>query len=96
MKSKKTNVSYSLVVCAIYYWFWISILPRFGGYRIRQEVLEVDANGASAHRLIKIPNSELAAWDREHDVTGRLRFRRQDSSENEVVQEKVVEEAKTV
>lgn len=60
----------SLVACAIYYSVWKYVLPRFGGYRLRQEVLVLD-NGAQSHQIIKIPIGELAQWDATHDVVGR-------------------------
>jgi hypothetical protein len=49
---------------------WVYILPKFGNYAIRQEVLVLD-NGAATHRLIKVPNAKLAAWDDSHDPLGR-------------------------
>ncbi|RYP46031.1 hypothetical protein DL768_007711 [Monosporascus sp. mg162] len=64
-----------IVLCAIYYVFWMSLLPRWRGYRIRTEVLAVDDNGANTHRLVQVPLRELAAWDRDHDDAGRLRRR---------------------
>ena len=57
----------------IYYILWIYILPHYGGYQIRQELVVVDADsGANTHRLLKIPNGELEAWDRNHDARGNL------------------------
>lgn len=35
----------------------------------------MDDNGAVTHRLVKIPDAEVAAWDEEHDETGNLRQR---------------------
>lgn len=60
----------SLIACAIYYSVWKYVLPRFGGYRLRQEVLVLD-NGAQSHQILKIPIGELAQWDATHDVVGR-------------------------
>lgn len=60
-----------LLTCAIYYAFWIFILPHFGKYRIRQEVLLLSDETSKAHRLVKVPLSELEAWDTEHDVLGQ-------------------------
>ncbi|KAL3427217.1 high-affinity methionine permease [Phlyctema vagabunda] len=59
-----------LAACGIYYWVWIYVLPKLRGYKIRQEVLVLD-NGATTHKLVNVPNSELAVWDSEHDVTGK-------------------------
>lgn len=58
-------------ICILYYVFWIYILPYFGNYKIRQELIVIDGESSKAHRLIKVPNAELEAWDREHDVLGR-------------------------
>ncbi|CZR58395.1 related to methionine transport protein, high affinity [Phialocephala subalpina] len=48
-----------LVICGIYYAFWIYILPKFKGYRIRQELLVLDDENAKVHRLVKVPLAEL-------------------------------------
>ncbi|RYP61398.1 hypothetical protein DL769_007721 [Monosporascus sp. CRB-8-3] len=64
-----------ILLCAMYYVFWMHLLPKWRGYRIRTEVLAVDDNGANTHRLVQVPLSELAAWDRDHDDAGRLRRR---------------------
>lgn len=65
------NVYYSIVGCGIYYWLWIDAVPRLLGYRIRQEVLELD-DGAQSHTLIKVPVNELERWEETHDAVGRL------------------------
>ncbi|TGO13437.1 hypothetical protein BTUL_0069g00030 [Botrytis tulipae] len=57
--------------CILYHAFWIYILPYFGKYQIRQELIVIDGESSKAHRLIKVPNAELEAWDREHDALGR-------------------------
>lgn len=51
-------------------------MPKWRGYRIRPEILEVDDNGANTHRLVKVPLDEVAKWDEEHDDAGNLRRRR--------------------
>lgn len=56
--------------CGVYYWTWIWILPKIGGYRVRQEVLTLD-HGAQSHKLVKVPVQELAQWDETHDSSGR-------------------------
>lgn len=72
----------SIVACGIYYVFWKSVLPRFGGYRLRQEVLVLE-NGAQSHKIIKVPVDQLAHWDATHDVVGRpLREDGRDSKES--------------
>ncbi|KUJ12912.1 amino acid transporter-like protein [Mollisia scopiformis] len=60
-----------LLICAIYYAFWIYILPHFGGYRIRQELIVLEDENAKTHRLVKVPVAELELWDAEHDVLGQ-------------------------
>ena len=58
------------MICGLYYWAWIYLLPKFGHYQIRQETL-VLGEGATTHRLVKVPNEKLAAWDETHDAVGR-------------------------
>ncbi|KAI2631347.1 amino acid transporter [Hypomontagnella submonticulosa] len=65
-----------IVLCGIYYIFWMYLLPRLGGYKVRPEILSVEDNGANTHRLVKVPLDEVAKWDEEHDEAGRLRRRR--------------------
>ncbi|KAI1195208.1 high-affinity methionine permease [Nemania serpens] len=64
-----------IVLCAIYYVVWMYVIPKFGGYQLRPEVLHVDDHGAVTHQLVKVPLDEVEAWDREHDEAGRLRRR---------------------
>ncbi|KAL2829857.1 amino acid permease-domain-containing protein [Aspergillus pseudoustus] len=59
-----------LVACATYYVIWAYALPKWKGYQLRQELIELD-NGAQSHQLKKIAHSEVAAWDAVHDVAGR-------------------------
>ena len=60
----------SLIGCVIYYYLWIKVLPKYRGYRIRQETLVLE-NGAQSHRLIKVPVAEIQQWDATHDAVGR-------------------------
>ncbi|MCJ1384114.1 hypothetical protein MMC17_007230 [Xylographa soralifera] len=60
-----------LLACAVYYVLWIYILPRFGHYQIRQEVVPLPF-GANTHRLVKVKDTEVAAWDRVHDLKGNM------------------------
>ncbi len=60
--------------CAVYYWLWIFILPKIGGYRIRQELLVLE-NGAQSHRVVKVSLAELAQWDASHDAIGRSTYK---------------------
>ncbi|KAI1371305.1 amino acid transporter [Hypoxylon crocopeplum] len=64
-----------IMLCGIYYVFWMYLLPRWGGYKLRPEILNVEDKGATAHRLVKVPLSEVTKWDEEHDEAGRLRRR---------------------
>lgn len=65
-----------MALCYAYYYVWMKAMPRWGNYTIRSQVLSVDDNGANTHRLIKVPNSELAQWDASHDELGRELRRR--------------------
>ncbi|EAW11065.1 high affinity methionine permease [Aspergillus clavatus NRRL 1] len=57
-------------LCGVYYYVWIKVLPRYGGYVYRQTILNMD-DGATAHQLVKVPKDQVAKWDAEHDATGR-------------------------
>lgn len=61
-----------IVGCAVYYAFWCHILPRLGGYAIRTETIVLKADGSVTHRLLRIPNTEVAEYDRTHDGAGDL------------------------
>jgi hypothetical protein len=65
----------SLVACGIYYLVWVKWLPKLKHYHLRQIVLELD-DGAVTHKLVKVPDMDIARWDAEHDVTGRVAHRR--------------------
>jgi hypothetical protein len=71
------------VACGIYYFFWIHLLPKWGDYQIRQTVIE-NASGEVAHSLVKVQNVDVARWDNEHDVTGRVYRRRGHDGEDVV------------
>ncbi|KAG5760950.1 hypothetical protein H9Q72_010935 [Fusarium xylarioides] len=64
-----------MILCGVYYVFWIYIIPKWKGYAIRPEVVEVDTNGANTHRLVRVPLVEIEKWDAEHDEAGHLRQR---------------------
>ncbi|KAK9576096.1 hypothetical protein V6Z92_009378 [Aspergillus fumigatus] len=59
-------------LCGVYYYVYIKVLPRLGGYAFRQIILQME-DGATAHKLVKVPKEQLKAWDAEHDATGRER-----------------------
>ncbi|KAK8054926.1 hypothetical protein PG993_000153 [Apiospora rasikravindrae] len=65
----------TVVGCFIYYKAWISWIPRWKGYAIRPEIVDVGNNGAKTHHLVRVPNAELAVWDDAHDEAGNLRRR---------------------
>jgi amino acid transporter len=66
-----------IAICGAYYYVWMKVLPRWGNYAIRSQVVNVDDNGANSHRLLRVPNAEVADWDASHDELGReLRHRR--------------------
>lgn len=56
--------------CVAYYVLWVKLLPRWRGYRLRQEVLQLDG-GAQGHQLVKVPLEQVAEWDATHDAAGR-------------------------
>lgn len=62
-------------MCGLYYVFWMYLLPKWKGYEIRTETISVDDNGANTHRIVRVPKSEVARWDEEHDEAGSLRYR---------------------
>ncbi|KAH8738336.1 amino acid permease-domain-containing protein [Ilyonectria robusta] len=64
-----------IIVCGLYYVLWMYLLPKWGKYAIRTELLEVGHEGAKTHRLVRVPETELAQWDEDHDEAGDLRRR---------------------
>ncbi|WRT70492.1 uncharacterized protein IL334_007490 [Kwoniella shivajii] len=60
-----------LAICGIYYYLWIYVFPKVGGYQIRQTVLTLD-RGAVGHQLVKVKNQDIQEWDSTHDPSGRL------------------------
>lgn len=72
--SSRSNKRHRLIICGLYYCFWIKWLPRHKNYQLRQTVLEFE-DGTITHKLVKVPNAEVAQWDEEHDAVGRLRHR---------------------
>ncbi|CAG8275050.1 unnamed protein product [Penicillium salamii] len=60
-----------LVLCGIYYYLWIGLLPRWKGYEHRQTLVELD-DGSITHQLVKVSKEDLTRWDDEHDATGRV------------------------
>jgi len=66
---ERANERESIVLCGIYYLFWVYVIPRLRGYRIRQKVVVLD-NRVVTHELIQVPLAELDAWDATHDAVG--------------------------
>ncbi|KAF7543409.1 hypothetical protein G7Z17_g10764 [Cylindrodendrum hubeiense] len=64
-----------ILVCGLYYWVWMYLLPKFGKYAIRTELTDVGDEGAKTHRLVRVPNTNLPQWDEDHDEAGNLRRR---------------------
>ncbi|KNG81099.1 high affinity methionine permease [Aspergillus nomiae NRRL 13137] len=80
-----------LAACGVYYYIWITLLPKYKGYEFRQTVLEFD-DGSVTHNLVKVPVAELASWDAEHDAVGRLRHRTTYQSSTDVDENKSSEQ----
>ena len=59
-----------LVVCGLYYLFWIIWLPKIKGYKVRLELVDL-GSGAQTHALTKVPYAEVEEWDAAHDANGR-------------------------
>ncbi|KAF4763806.1 hypothetical protein N7455_010502 [Penicillium solitum] len=60
-----------LLACGIYYYFWAFLIPKWKGYKLRQELLSLD-DGVQSNRLQKVPVAEIQEWDATHDAAGRL------------------------
>jgi hypothetical protein len=60
------------VAMALYYVFWMIILPKLGKYQIRPETLVSDRDGSVTHKLKKVKNTDVQEWDRTHDEAGNL------------------------
>ncbi|KAF6791397.1 high affinity methionine permease [Colletotrichum sojae] len=78
-----------MIICGLYYVFWMYLLPKWMNYEIRPEIVDIDANGANTHRLVKVPKAEVAKWDEEHDEAGNLRRRNVTTVESTGSNEKV-------
>jgi hypothetical protein len=66
------TLCYRLIACGIYYYFWAEWIPKWRGYKLRQEVVDL-GGGAEAHIVSRVPNDEVDAWDGTHDAAGRIR-----------------------
>ncbi|BEJ14494.1 hypothetical protein CspHIS471_0402610 [Cutaneotrichosporon sp. HIS471] len=59
-----------VIIMIVYYWAWMYWLPNLGHYKLRAKIDEHE-DGSVGTRLIKIPDSEVEAWDARHDPAGR-------------------------
>ncbi|GAB7324404.1 hypothetical protein MBLNU13_g08342t1 [Cladosporium sp. NU13] len=59
-----------ILLCGVYYVFWINIIPKWKGYAIRQKRVVYEEDGAVTHQLVRVPKAELERWDAEHDANG--------------------------
>lgn len=57
-------------IMLLYYWAWTRLLPNWGGYKLRQRVLEHE-DGSVGTRFVKVPVEEVEEWDAKHDPAGR-------------------------
>ncbi|KAK7047354.1 hypothetical protein VNI00_006585 [Paramarasmius palmivorus] len=71
-----------LALSGLAYLLWIVVLPRLGGYHVRQ-VVDVLDDGAQALRVVKVPNAEIAHWDATHDEHGAVIQEKQNTSSSE-------------
>ncbi|CAG8006687.1 unnamed protein product [Penicillium salamii] len=58
-----------LIMCGTYYWFWAFLIPKWKGYKLRQELIHLEG-GAQSNQLRKVPIAELEEWDLTHDEAG--------------------------
>lgn len=58
-------------LCGFYYVLWSKLLPKWKGYKLRQTVITL-ADGALTHKMVKVKNEDVDAWDVTHDPSGRL------------------------
>jgi len=60
-----------LVGMGLYYFAWVHALPRLRHYSIRTLTV-VNDDGSVVHQLKRVPNAEVAEWDRTHDDAGNV------------------------
>ncbi|KAI4765638.1 amino acid transporter [Aureobasidium sp. EXF-3400] len=60
-----------LLICGVYYYSWLYVLPKWGKYKIKQEVI-VLGDGSSTNSLIKVALTDLEDWEQNHDEAGRV------------------------
>ncbi|KAI4746120.1 amino acid transporter [Aureobasidium sp. EXF-12298] len=60
-----------LLICGVYYYSWLYVLPKWGKYKIKQEVI-VLGDGSSTNSLVKVALTDLESWEQNHDEAGRV------------------------
>lgn len=79
-----------ILIAFLYYVLWIKVLPKLGNYSIRKVVLDLD-DGSVAHKLVRVPNADVEAWDAKHDPAGHSVTSSQDlEAEYRIVEENKV------
>ncbi|CAG9941801.1 unnamed protein product [Clonostachys rosea f. rosea IK726] len=76
-----------IIICGLYYVLWIFVLPKYGGYKIRSEMVALEDGAAKTHRLVKVKNEDVEEWDNVHDEAGHLRQRTTTHREDKAVEE---------
>ena len=61
-----------LLLCGLYYVIWAVYLPKWKGYKLRPEIIEI-GDGAQAHKIVRVPNAQLEEWDATHDASGHMK-----------------------
>lgn len=61
-----------LLLCGLYYVLWAIYLPKWKGYKLRPEIIDI-GDGAQAHKIVRVPLAELQEWDAKHDAAGHKR-----------------------
>jgi hypothetical protein len=59
-----------LLVCGVYYYLWLYALPKWGKYKVKQEVVVLE-DGSSTNSLVKVALNDLEKWEQKHDEAGR-------------------------
>ncbi|KAI5247310.1 amino acid transporter [Aureobasidium subglaciale] len=60
-----------LLLCGVYYYSWLYVLPKLGKYQVKQEVIVLE-DGSSTNSLVRVPLGELEKWNQDHDAAGRV------------------------
>ncbi|KAI5207896.1 amino acid transporter [Aureobasidium subglaciale] len=60
-----------LLLCGVYYYSWLYLLPKLGKYQVKQEVIVLE-DGSSTNSLVRVPLDQLEKWNQDHDAAGRV------------------------